>query len=150
MHWVYILQCGEKNNKIYIGETKRLYTRIKEHCKKNTGSVTTHFFYPNQIIGLYKLENATKTSELEAELISKNVGSIISEIVSAMKIFFESPIAKSDIPVIFYFNGTHADYHAPTDTVEKIEYALLEKRTRLIFYTAWEIANREDRLRLKE
>lgn len=58
--------------------------------------------------------------------------------------------AKSDIPVIFYFNGTHADYHAPTDTVEKIEYALLEKRTRLIFYTAWEIANREDRLRLKE
>jgi len=67
MHWVYILQCGEKNNKIYIGETKRLYTRIKEHCKKNTGSVTTHFFYPNQIIGLYKLENATKTSALDLE-----------------------------------------------------------------------------------
>jgi hypothetical protein len=54
------------------------------------------------------------------------------------------------VPVIFYFNGTHADYHAPTDTVEKIEYELLEKRTRLIFHTAWEIANREERLRLKE
>ena len=70
MHWVYILQCGEKNNKIYIGETKRLYTRFKEHCKKNTGSVTTHFFYPNQIIGLYKLENATKTSALDLEIPS--------------------------------------------------------------------------------
>jgi len=58
--------------------------------------------------------------------------------------------AKNDIPVIFYFNGTHADYHAPTDTVEKIEYELLEKRARLIFYTAWEIANRDERLRLKE
>lgn len=58
--------------------------------------------------------------------------------------------AKNDIPVIFYFNGTHEDYHAPTDTVEKIEYELLEKRARLIFYTAWEIANRDERLRLKE
>jgi Zn-dependent M28 family amino/carboxypeptidase len=56
---------------------------------------------------------------------------------------------KNNIPAIFYFNGTHKDYHAPTDTVEKINYALLEKRTRLIFYTAWEIVNREERLSLK-
>ena len=33
--------------------------------------------------------------------------------------------AKNNIPVIFYFNGTHADYHKPTDTVEKIRYDLL-------------------------
>ena len=58
--------------------------------------------------------------------------------------------AKNEVPVIFYFNGTHEDYHAPTDTVEKIEYDLLEKRTRLIFHTAWEIVNREKRLRLKD
>jgi len=57
---------------------------------------------------------------------------------------------KNNIPAIFYFNGTHKDYHAPTDTVEKINYALLEKRTRLIFHTAWEIVNREERLTLKE
>ena len=57
---------------------------------------------------------------------------------------------KNNIPAIFYFNGTHKDYHAPTDTVEKINYPLLEKRTRLIFHTAWEIVNREERLTLKE
>ena len=57
---------------------------------------------------------------------------------------------KNNIPAIFYFNGTHKDYHAPTDTVEKINYPLLEKRTRLIFHTAWEIANREERLTIKE
>jgi Zn-dependent M28 family amino/carboxypeptidase len=57
---------------------------------------------------------------------------------------------KNNIPAIFYFNGTHEDYHAPTDTVEKINYTLLEKRTRLIFHTAWEIANREERLTIKE
>lgn len=56
--------------------------------------------------------------------------------------------AKNNIPVIFYFNGTHADYHKPTDTPDKIEYELLAKRTQLIFYTAWEIANREERIKL--
>jgi Zn-dependent M28 family amino/carboxypeptidase len=53
--------------------------------------------------------------------------------------------AKHDIPVIFYFNGTHEDYHMETDTPEKINYDLLEKRTQLIFLTAWEIANRDQR-----
>ena len=54
--------------------------------------------------------------------------------------------AKNNIPIIFYFNGTHADYHRPTDTIDKIEFELLEKRARLVFHTAWEIANREDRI----
>ncbi|GAA0870887.1 M28 family metallopeptidase [Gangjinia marincola] len=56
--------------------------------------------------------------------------------------------AKNNVPVIFYFNGTHEDYHRASDTPDKIEYDLLEKRTKLIFHTAWEIANRPDRLQL--
>ena len=54
--------------------------------------------------------------------------------------------AKNNIPVIFYFNGTHADYHKPTDTVEKIRYDLLAQRSQLVFYTAWELANRKERI----
>ena len=54
--------------------------------------------------------------------------------------------AKNNIPVIFYFNGTHGDYHRPTDTADKIDFDLLALRTRLVFYTAWEIANRDKRL----
>ncbi len=54
--------------------------------------------------------------------------------------------AKNNIPVIFYFNGTHADYHQPSDTPDKIEYDLLQNRARLVFYTAWELANREKRI----
>lgn len=50
--------------------------------------------------------------------------------------------AKHNVPVIFYFNGEHADYHKPTDTPDKINYALLTKRTKLIFATAWQLANR--------
>ncbi len=56
--------------------------------------------------------------------------------------------AKNNIPIIFYFSGVHEDYHRPTDTVDKIAFDLLEKRARLIFYTAWAIANREAGLRL--
>ncbi|MAO09696.1 MAG: peptidase M28 [Flavobacteriaceae bacterium] len=54
--------------------------------------------------------------------------------------------AKNNIPIIFYFNGTHEDYHKPTDTPDKIEYELMTKRTQLIFQTAWEVANREGRI----
>ncbi|WP_130287959.1 M28 family metallopeptidase [Aquimarina brevivitae] len=54
--------------------------------------------------------------------------------------------AKHNIPIIFYFNGVHEDYHKPTDTPDKIAYDLLAKRAQLVFYTAWEIANRPDRL----
>jgi len=57
--------------------------------------------------------------------------------------------AKNNIPVIFYFNGTHEDYHQPGDTPDKINYPLLKKRTQLIFYTLWELANRKERIKLK-
>ena len=54
--------------------------------------------------------------------------------------------AKNNVPIIFYFNGVHEDYHKITDTPDKIEYDLMAKRTQLIFYTAWEVANREKRI----
>ena len=50
------------------------------------------------------------------------------------------------MPSIFYFSGVHEDYHGPGDEVEKILPDLLEQRTRLVFYTAWELANREQRI----
>ncbi|GAB4238761.1 MAG: hypothetical protein Tsb0034_14550 [Ekhidna sp.] len=56
--------------------------------------------------------------------------------------------AKNEVPIIFYFNGTHEDYHKPTDTVEKIDFETMEKRARLVFHTGWEIANQETRLKV--
>jgi hypothetical protein len=54
--------------------------------------------------------------------------------------------AKNGIPAIFYFNGVHEDYHQPTDTVDKILFDKVEAITRLVFHTAWELANREERI----
>lgn len=66
------------------------------------------------------------------------------------RIFYRSDhynFAKNGVPAIFYFNGLHADYHMPTDTPDKINYELLARRAQLIFYTAWEMANREEMLK---
>ncbi len=56
--------------------------------------------------------------------------------------------AKNGIPVIFYFNGTHDDYHKPTDTIEKIRFDIMVERARLVFFTAWEICNRDERVKV--
>ncbi|WP_248723312.1 M28 family peptidase [Seonamhaeicola sp. ML3] len=58
--------------------------------------------------------------------------------------------ANKEVPVIFYFNGIHEDYHKHTDTAEKIDYLLLQKRAQLVFATAWQIANQEHRVVLDE
>ncbi|CAN5791350.1 hypothetical protein BH11BAC7_BH11BAC7_01930 [soil metagenome] len=54
--------------------------------------------------------------------------------------------AKNNIPIAFFFNGTHADYHKESDEVSKINFPLMERRTLLVFYNCWEIANRDQRL----
>lgn len=56
--------------------------------------------------------------------------------------------ARKGVPIIFYYDGMlGADYHRPTDTPDKINYALLAKRAQLVFYTAWEMANRPQQLK---
>ncbi len=55
--------------------------------------------------------------------------------------------ARKGVPVLFFYDGMlKADYHKPTDTVDKIYWELYEKRVRMIFYTAWELANRDKML----
>ncbi|MEO1449789.1 MAG: M28 family peptidase, partial [Bacteroidota bacterium] len=54
--------------------------------------------------------------------------------------------AQFGIPVIFYTSADHEDYHQPTDTEDKIRYDRLSGVTELVFYTAWEVAFREQRL----
>jgi hypothetical protein len=49
--------------------------------------------------------------------------------------------AKHGIPVIFYFNGVHDDYHKPGDEISKIDFPMLAKRSKLVYFTAWELVN---------
>lgn len=53
--------------------------------------------------------------------------------------------ARKGIPIIFYMDGSHADYHQPSDSIEKIDFVNMEKIARTIFATGWELANRPTR-----
>ncbi|HNP53586.1 MAG TPA: M28 family peptidase [Ferruginibacter sp.] len=55
--------------------------------------------------------------------------------------------ARKGVPVLFFYDGMlKADYHKPTDTVDKINWLLYQKRAQMIFHTAWEMANRDEML----
>lgn len=56
--------------------------------------------------------------------------------------------ARKGIPAIFFFNGTHEDYHMISDTEDKINYSKMEKVARHCFHTAWELANRNQRIKV--
>jgi len=53
--------------------------------------------------------------------------------------------ARKGIPIVFFFDGEHVDYHRPSDSVEKIDFQKMEKITRTIHMTMWEIADRTTR-----
>ncbi|MBK7884647.1 MAG: M28 family peptidase [Chitinophagaceae bacterium] len=67
------------------------------------------------------------------------------------RIYFRSDhynFARKGVPVLFFYDGMlQADYHKPTDTIDKINWDLYQKRTRMIFHTAWEMANRDEMLK---
>jgi hypothetical protein len=56
--------------------------------------------------------------------------------------------AKNDIPSVFYFSGVHEDYHQATDDIEKINFSKVEKVARLVFATAWKLADETQRPRM--
>jgi Zn-dependent M28 family amino/carboxypeptidase len=65
--------------------------------------------------------------------------------------FFRSDhfnFARKGIPVIFYMDGDHPDYHKPSDSIEKIDFDYMERVAKTIFATAWELANRDKRPRV--
>ncbi|MCY4217644.1 MAG: M28 family metallopeptidase [Flavobacteriaceae bacterium] len=110
---------------------------------------------PNYIylIGSYILSQELHevSEQVNEEFVGIELDYSFADIDDPNRFYYRSDhynFAKHNIPVIFYFNGVHEDYHQPTDTADKILYDVLEKRTQLIFHTAWELANRDERIKL--
>ncbi|MBL0882101.1 MAG: M28 family peptidase [Chitinophagaceae bacterium] len=56
--------------------------------------------------------------------------------------------ARKGVPILFFYDGMlKADYHKVSDTVDKINFELMQKRVQMIYYTAWDIANRDNMLK---
>jgi len=57
--------------------------------------------------------------------------------------------ARKGIPILFFFNGTHPDYHGRGDTVDKIDAEKESRIVKLVFYLGLELANRAERPKWK-
>lgn len=60
------------------------------------------------------------------------------------QIFYRSDhynYARKGIPIIFYFDGVHEDYHQPSDEVSKIDFTKMSRVAQTVFATGWTIAN---------
>lgn len=122
-----------------IGRTGREYLKDKD---------STNYVY---IIGDDKLSSDLTpiTEQANSRFAKLKLNRKYNDPNDPNRFYFRSDhynFAEKGVPVIFYFNGTHADYHQPTDTPDKINYRLMAKRARLVFHTAWEMANRETML----
>ncbi|MGA3288526.1 MAG: M20/M25/M40 family metallo-hydrolase [Bacteroidota bacterium] len=57
--------------------------------------------------------------------------------------------AKNGVPIVFFFDGTHADYHKPSDTIDKILFERMVKIGHVIYDLGWKLGN-FDRLLIKK
>ncbi len=67
------------------------------------------------------------------------------------RFFFRSdqyPYIRYGIPGVWFFCGTTPDYHQPTDTEDRADYAKMERVTRLVYHAALEVGNKPALLKL--
>jgi Zn-dependent M28 family amino/carboxypeptidase len=53
--------------------------------------------------------------------------------------------ARKGVPILFFFNGTHADYHQVSDSPDKIDGEKEARIVQLVFYLGLDIANAAQR-----
>jgi aminopeptidase YwaD len=82
------------------------------------------------------------------ELLKRNDKDIGMEIKTSPDGFGGSDqlaFMNAGIPVLFFFTGSHADYHKPSDTADKLDVAAQARITALAFDTAIELINAPER-----
>jgi len=107
---------------------------------------------PNEIYVIGSKMMSTELGDL-VENVNKQYGNITYDFryddpSDPNRFFFRSDhynYAKKGIPIVFFFDGVHEDYHRPGDSVDKIDFQKMEKVARTIYMTLWEVANRPTR-----
>ena len=103
---------------------------------------------PNQIYVIGSTMMSTELGKL-SETVNKSYLNLQYDLryddpADPNRFFFRSDhfnYARKGIPIIFFFDGVHEDYHRPGDEAQKIDYEKMEKVARTIYMTLWEVAN---------
>ncbi len=118
-----------------------------------SASVTEDFSAPGEI---YSIGSRMMSTELG--LLNEQVNGAVSNFRLNYKfddpndphrLFYRSDhysYAKNGIPIVFYFDGIHSDYHKVTDEIDKIDFTKLTMATKTICALGWKIANLPHRL----
>ncbi|HEV2761690.1 MAG TPA: M28 family peptidase, partial [Pyrinomonadaceae bacterium] len=103
---------------------------------------------PNEIYVIGSREMSTELGELSERVnrsyLNMQFNYLYDDPRDPNRFFFRSDhfnYARKGVPIIFYFDGEHEDYHKPSDTPDKIDYQKMERVARTVFVTATEIAN---------
>jgi len=107
---------------------------------------------PNEVYVIGSKMMSTELGEL-TEIVNKDYLNITfnyryDDPTDPNRFFFRSDhynYAKKGIPIVFFFDGVHEDYHRPGDSVDKIDFQKMEKVTRTVYMLLWEVANRATR-----
>jgi len=110
------------------------------------------------------LTNETEVYVIGSEMMSSELGEVTRTVNNSFlnltynykyddpkdpnRFFFRSDhfnYAVNGIPIVFWFDGVHEDYHQPGDEPQKIDYAKMERISRTIFLTLWELADLKER-----
>ncbi len=110
---------------------------------------------PNSI---YLIGSKTLSSELDTAIhrvndayIEMNLDYTYEDPKHPESFFFRSdqyPYIQYGVPAVWFFCGTTEDYHQETDTVDRADFAKMEKVTRLVYLTAMELGNKKEMLKL--
>ena len=103
---------------------------------------------PNQVYVIGSKMMSTKLGDL-TEAVNKSYLNLTYDYryddpADPNRFFFRSDhvnYARKGIPIVFFFDGVHEDYHGRGDTADKIDYEKMGKITRTIYMMMWEIAN---------
>jgi hypothetical protein len=55
------------------------------------------------------------------------------------------PFLQRRVPSVFFHTGLHPDYHTTGDRPERIDYPKMERITRLVYQTSWDLATTDKR-----
>jgi hypothetical protein len=107
---------------------------------------------PNEIYVIGSKMMSTELGEISERVnqsyLNLSFNYIYDDPKDTNRFFFRSDhfnYAQKGIPIIFYFDGVHEDYHRPGDEPQKIDYDKMQRVARTIFVTMWETADLKTR-----
>ncbi len=134
-----------------IGRSKTPETKIVK-CDSPGKRCNSELTGPNEVYVIGSEMMSSKLGEItkgtNSSYLNMNYNYKYDDPKDKNRFFFRSDhfmYAQNGIPIVFWFTGTHMDYHQASDHADKIDYAKMEKITRTIFLTMWELTELKER-----